>query len=147
MSIILFKPKTNSVAFVREQLYRPSDRRSLAKLVPTFADRGFCVASTTDNYGRILDFLDRSRYIFLHVAVQFYSGGWVDPVPGALLLRKIWESRESNSGSLYLYPGTLTTRPQRGSLTLFSYLYICVHIYNLQPWGHQRAASHATELA
>jgi hypothetical protein len=35
-----------------------------AKLVPTFADRGFNVVSVKDPYGRFLGFLDRSRYIF-----------------------------------------------------------------------------------
>jgi hypothetical protein len=44
---------------VRE-LYRPSDRRLLAKLAPTFADREFHVFSVTDPYARILGFLDRS---------------------------------------------------------------------------------------
>jgi hypothetical protein len=33
-------------------------RRLSAKLVPTFADRGYCVVSATDPHGRILDFLD-----------------------------------------------------------------------------------------
>jgi hypothetical protein len=33
-----------------------------AKLVPTFADRGCHVVSVTYHYGRILGFLDRSRY-------------------------------------------------------------------------------------
>jgi hypothetical protein len=33
-----------------------------AKLVPTFADRGCRVGSTTDPHGRILGFLDRTRY-------------------------------------------------------------------------------------
>jgi hypothetical protein len=41
------------------ELYRPSDRRLSAKLVPTFADRGCRVVSTTDPYGHILCFLDR----------------------------------------------------------------------------------------
>jgi hypothetical protein len=34
----------------------------LAKLVPTFAGRGCRVVSETDPHGRILGFLDRSRY-------------------------------------------------------------------------------------
>jgi hypothetical protein len=46
------------------ELYRPSDLRLSAKLVPTFADRGCHVVSVTDLYGFILDFLDRSRYFF-----------------------------------------------------------------------------------
>jgi hypothetical protein len=44
------------------ELYRQSDRRLLAKWLPSFADRGCHVVSVTDPYGRILDFLDRSRY-------------------------------------------------------------------------------------
>jgi hypothetical protein len=44
------------------ELYRPSDRRLSAKRLPTFADRGCHVVSVTDPYGRILGFLDSSRY-------------------------------------------------------------------------------------
>jgi hypothetical protein len=46
------------------ELYQPSDRRLSAKLVPTFADIGCHVVSTTVPYGLILGFLDRSRYFF-----------------------------------------------------------------------------------
>jgi hypothetical protein len=46
------------------------------------------VVSVTDPYGRLLGFLDRSRYFFFQVAPQLYSRGGVDPVPGPLLLRK-----------------------------------------------------------
>jgi hypothetical protein len=67
------------------ELYRQSDRHLLAKLVPTFADRGCRV---TDPYGRILRFLDRSRYFFFQLVPQWYSGGWVVTVPDPLLLRK-----------------------------------------------------------
>jgi hypothetical protein len=38
------------------KLYRLSDRRLSAKLVPTFADRGCHVVNTTDPYGHILGF-------------------------------------------------------------------------------------------
>jgi hypothetical protein len=44
------------------ELYLPSDRRLLAKWLPTFADGGCHVVRVTDPYGRILGFLDRSRY-------------------------------------------------------------------------------------
>jgi CBS-domain-containing membrane protein len=57
------------------ELYRPSDRRLSAKLLPTFADRGCHVVSVTDPYGRILGFLDRSRYFFFQVAPQLYLRG------------------------------------------------------------------------
>jgi hypothetical protein len=46
------------------------------------------VVSVTDSYGRILGFLDRSRYCFFQASPQLYSRGWVDPVPDPLLLRK-----------------------------------------------------------
>jgi hypothetical protein len=44
------------------ELYRPSDRRLSAELVPTSADRGSHVVSVTDPFCRNLYFLDRSRY-------------------------------------------------------------------------------------
>jgi hypothetical protein len=44
------------------ELYRPRDRRLSAKWLPTFADRGCHVVTVTDPYGRILGFIDRSRY-------------------------------------------------------------------------------------
>jgi hypothetical protein len=56
------------------ELYRPSDRRLSAKLVPTsFADRGCHVVSVTNPYGRILGFLDQSRYYFFQVAPLFHE--------------------------------------------------------------------------
>jgi hypothetical protein len=57
------------------ELYRQSDSRLWATLVPTFADRGCHVVSVTDPYGLILGFLDRSRYFFFQVAPQLYSRG------------------------------------------------------------------------
>jgi hypothetical protein len=57
------------------ELYRASDRCLLAKLIPTFADRGCHVVSVTGPYGRILGFIDRSRYFFFQVAPQLYSRG------------------------------------------------------------------------
>jgi hypothetical protein len=43
------------------------------KLVSTFADRWCRVVSATDPQGRILGFLDRSRYYLFQVAPQFCS--------------------------------------------------------------------------
>jgi hypothetical protein len=48
-------------------------RRLSAKLVSNFADREYRVVSTTDPYGGILGFLDRSLYFFFQVAPQFHS--------------------------------------------------------------------------
>jgi hypothetical protein len=53
-----------------------------------FADRGCRVVSVTDPHGRIIGFLDRSRYYFFQVAPQLYSRGSVNLVPDPLLLRK-----------------------------------------------------------
>jgi hypothetical protein len=44
-----------------------------AKLVPTFADRRYCAVRETDPHGRILGFLDRSRYYFFQIAPQLYT--------------------------------------------------------------------------
>jgi hypothetical protein len=55
------------------ELHRPSDRRSSAMLVSTFADRGCHVVSVMDPYRRILGFLG---HIFLTNPLQinkFYS--------------------------------------------------------------------------
>jgi hypothetical protein len=70
------------------ELYLPIDLCLSAKLVPTFADRECHVVSVTDPYGRILGFLDRSRYFFFQVDPQLYSRRWVDPVPDPPLPRK-----------------------------------------------------------
>jgi hypothetical protein len=84
------------------ELYRQRDRRLSAKLVPAFAARGCHVVSVTDLYGRILDFLDRSRYFLFQVVPQLYSLGWVDLVPDPLFLRKSGsaENRTRTSGSV-----------------------------------------------
>jgi hypothetical protein len=57
------------------KLYRLSDRRLLAKLVPTFDDRHSHLVSVTDCYGRILGFLERNLYFFFQVALKLYSRG------------------------------------------------------------------------
>jgi hypothetical protein len=84
------------------ELYRTSDHRLLAMLVPTFADRGWHVVNVTDPYGSVLGFLTRSRYIFFQVTPQLYSRGCVDPVPCPLLLRISGsaENRTGTSGSV-----------------------------------------------
>jgi hypothetical protein len=50
------------------EVYRLSDRRLSAMLVPNFSDRYSHVVSLTDPYGRILVFLERSCYSFFQVA-------------------------------------------------------------------------------
>jgi hypothetical protein len=80
--------KLNTVAWVCELT---TDWKTVAfqwSECQRFADRGCHMASVTNFYGRILGFLDRSLYFFFQVAPPLYSGGWVDPVPEPLLLRK-----------------------------------------------------------
>jgi hypothetical protein len=60
-SLLANKKKTPWSESARE-LYRPGDRHLTMKSLPTFADKGCHVVSVTDPYGRILGFLDRSRY-------------------------------------------------------------------------------------
>jgi hypothetical protein len=60
--ILLNKKKTLWPESASE-LYRSSNGRLSATLVPTFADRGCHVVSITDPYGRILGFLYRNRYV------------------------------------------------------------------------------------
>jgi hypothetical protein len=94
------------------ELYRPSDRSLSAKLVPTFADRGCHVLSTKDPYGRILGFVDRSRYFFFQVASQFVLTRLSGPRSRPTTSQKIWQRRESNPDP-WICSHKLTTRPQR----------------------------------
>jgi hypothetical protein len=82
----------NSVAWDSERTIS-IERQPFVSVVPAFADRGCRVVSVTDPRGRILRFLDRSRYFFSQVAPQLYSWGGVDPVPDPLLLRKSGSAR------------------------------------------------------
>jgi hypothetical protein len=73
--INIYKQQTKQTPWSESasELYRPSDRRLSAKLVPTFADRARHVVSVTDPQGCILGFLDRSRNFLFQVAPQLYS--------------------------------------------------------------------------
>jgi hypothetical protein len=74
------------------KLYRPSDRRLLAKLVPTLVGRGCRVVSAMDPHGRI--FGSRPEpLLFLPSSSSMVLRGCVDPVPDPLLLRKSGSAR------------------------------------------------------
>jgi hypothetical protein len=64
------------MVWVRERTI-PTERPPLVGEVIAnfFADRGCNVVSVTDLYGRILDFLDRSRYFSIKQLPQLYSRG------------------------------------------------------------------------
>jgi CBS-domain-containing membrane protein len=71
------------------ELYRTSDRSLSAELVSTFGDRECHVVSVTDPYGRILDFLDMSRYFLSSsssVVLKRMSGSRSRPTTS----QKIW---------------------------------------------------------
>jgi hypothetical protein len=71
------------MALVRERTI-PTECLPLAgEALPTFADRHCHMVSVMDPHGRILEFLDWSRYFFFQAAPQLYSRGWVDPIPGS----------------------------------------------------------------
>jgi hypothetical protein len=75
LSIETFK-KINSVALrPSSELYRPSDRRMSAKLVPTFADRVVAWSAQRIPTAVNIGFLDRSRYFSIQVAPQLASRG------------------------------------------------------------------------
>jgi hypothetical protein len=69
------------------ELYWPSGRRLSVTLVPSFVDRGCHVASVTDPYGRIFDFLDQPRLvigIYLPSFTFYISKLW------SLFVSKTW---------------------------------------------------------
>jgi hypothetical protein len=83
------------------KLYRPSYRLLSAKLMPNLWIDGAAWSAWRIPYGRILGFLDRSRYFSFQAAPQLYSRGWVDTVTDPLLLRKSGSAgnRTRTSGS------------------------------------------------
>jgi hypothetical protein len=63
----LKKKETNSVALVREQERQPLVAKASANFLRI---EGCCVIITTDPYGCILGFLDRSLYFFFQIDPQ-----------------------------------------------------------------------------
>jgi hypothetical protein len=64
-----------------------------------------------------LSFLDRIRYFSFQVAPHLLSQGLSGPRSRPNATQKIWQCLESNPGPLDLQSGSLTTRPQKWSLT------------------------------
>jgi hypothetical protein len=110
------------------ELYRPSGRRLLAKLVPAFADRG-----VTWSAQRIPEAVnqDRSRYFSIQVAPQLSSRGWVSPVPDRLLFRKSC-SAGNRTQDLWICSQKLWPLDHRDG----PWKYIYWHNANL--WGYKR---------
>jgi hypothetical protein len=97
----------------------------------------------TDPYGRILGFLDRSRYYIFQVAPQFYSRGCVDPDPDPLLLRKSGSAGNGTQTSGYVARTTRAQRRSQGSV--YTVETVKPHLANKDTWlcnqGHDRFAN------
>jgi hypothetical protein len=87
---MIYKQKQTPWPESANELYRLSDRRLLAKLVPTLAYRGCHVVSVTDPYGRILGFLDRSRYFFLSISSSIIFTELSGPRSRPTTSQKMW---------------------------------------------------------
>jgi hypothetical protein len=74
------------VVLVYEQTILTERPPFVGKVSAKFVHTECSVVSAMNPRGRILGFLDRSRYFFFQVTPQLYSWGWVDPITGPLLL-------------------------------------------------------------
>jgi hypothetical protein len=72
------------------ELFRPSDRRLSAKLVPTLADRGCNVVSVTDHYGRNLGFSRPQPLLFLSSSSSIVLTRLSGPRSRPINSQKIW---------------------------------------------------------
>jgi hypothetical protein len=77
-----------------------------------------------------LCFLDRNRYFFFRVAAHLSSQVLSGPRSRTTATQKIWQRRESNPEPLGLHPRSLTTRPQKRSVStqlhrLLKYIFKC----------------------
>jgi hypothetical protein len=72
------------------ELYRPSDRRLSAKLVPAFADRECHVIRVTDPYGRILGFSRPEPLLFLSSSSSVVLMRLSGPRSRPTTSQKIW---------------------------------------------------------
>ena len=98
------------------ELYRQSGRRRSAKLMPTSADRGVSRAQRNGSPRPLISvFWTGAATIFIQVAPQLTSRGWVDPVPDPLLLRKSG-SAGNRTRDLYICSQKLWPLDHRGGL-------------------------------
>jgi hypothetical protein len=105
--------QTNSVAFSPQANYTEwATATSWQNLVPTFVDGGVSHGqrSRTPTGIHLTEPL-----LFFQVAPHLSSQGLSGPHSRPTDTQKIWQHRESNLGPLGLWPGTVTTRPQRWS--------------------------------
>jgi hypothetical protein len=84
------KLKTKLRGFSPQAKYRPDDRRLSAKLMPTFADRGYRVVSATDPHGRIFGFLDPEPLLFHSSSFLIILTRLSEPRSKSNISQKIW---------------------------------------------------------
>jgi hypothetical protein len=65
----------NSAVLVRELIIQAEGPPLVGEVSANFSDIGMSRGQSDGSLGRILDFLDRSRYLFFQVAPQLYSRG------------------------------------------------------------------------
>jgi hypothetical protein len=80
------------------------------------------VVIATNPYGRILDFLDRSRYCFFQVAPQLYSRSCVDPKHKKVHTNKLIITKEDKRKTVF----TSYTRHKRITRSTKSAV-LCLH--------------------
>jgi hypothetical protein len=91
-----------------------TSRRSWCQL---FADRGCHVVSVTDPYGRILGFLNRSRSFSSKQLLNCTHKAEWTPFQTHYFSKNL-VAPGIEAGPLHLWPGTLSTRPQRRSTVI-----------------------------
>jgi hypothetical protein len=84
-----FSPQANYTDWATATCWR--------NLVPTLADRGVSRGQRGGSRTVVnTSFLDRSRYFSFKYLLIYPHKGWVDPVPGPLLLRKSGSAGKSD---------------------------------------------------
>jgi hypothetical protein len=111
----------------------PTERQPLVGEVSVnFCGLRVSCGQRDDPYGRILGFLNRSRYFFFQIAPQLYSRGWVDPISYPLLLRKSGSAgnRSRTSGSVARNSDHWTTE------AVFMVSPCCVYVFPILTFKH-----------
>jgi hypothetical protein len=107
--------QTNFVAWVRERTIPTEQLPLVGEVSANLRIEGATWSAWKISYGRILGFLNRSRYFFFQVAPQLHSRGWVSLVPDPPLLRKSG-SGENRTRGLRICSQELWPLDHRGGL-------------------------------
>ena len=124
--------KNNSVALVRERTIPTEWPPPIGEVSANFLQIEGChVVSATDPNGRWSPFSGPEPLLFIQVAPQLTSRGWVDPVPDPLLLRKSG-SAGNRTRDLCICSQKLWTLDHRGGRTwTFTFNFSTNFIWNI----------------